>query len=239
MVPPTRRALLQGAAGLTVALAGCNSLTDDSTDPTPTASEDTIADGPASGSTTDPDVLLLRTNADRQPIWLGDSDDEADDRPTAAERERWRDSVIVDDSARAERIRVADTADRDRVESFLAETDFEAETVYVEMGNVEECFRLTLCRISWTPTEISTDYSRRTRPYTERCEVDEWVLEARLIRIPDAIEEDDVNTYSSSIGGGSCDRRQARAEGEGGSDSSSTDGSTARTDTVTDSGGDQ
>jgi hypothetical protein len=239
MVPPTRRALLQGAAGLTATLAGCSSLTDDSTEPTPTASEDTITDGPASGSATDPDVLLVRTNTDRPPMWLGDPESEGDGRPTPSERDRWRDSVIVDDSARADRISVADTVDSDRVESFLAETDFESETVYVEMGQVGECFRLELCQISWTPTEISTDYARRTRPYTERCDVDESVFEARLIRIPDAIEEDDVNTYSSSIGTGACGRRQARAEGESGSVSSSSGESTTRTGTTTDSGGDQ
>ena len=238
MVPPTRRALLQGAAGLTVALTGCSSLTDDSTEPTPTASEDTVTDGPASGSVTDPDVLLLRMNTDRPPIWLGNPDSEGDGRPAPSERNRWRDSIIVDDSARAERINVADAVDSDPVESFLAETDFESETIFIEMGQVEECFRLELCQIRWTPTEISTDYARLTRSYTERCEVDEWLLEARLIRIPDALEEDNVNTYSSSIGGGSCDQRQARAEGESGSVSSAGE-STTRTGTATDSGGEE
>jgi len=172
-------------------------------------------------------------DTERPPIWLATSNSEAGGRPTASERDRWRESIVVDDWVRVDRIRVADTVDREEVESFFAATDFAAETVYVEMGAVEECFRLDLCHVSWTPTEISTDYTRRTRSYTERCAVDEWVVEARLIRIPDAIEADDVNGYSSSIGTGACDRRQGRAEGEAGAGHSSDSASEARIDTET------
>ena len=177
-------------------------------------------------------------DANRPPIWLKNPDSETSDRPTETERNRWRDSIIVDDSARADRISVAETVDRDRVESFLGETDFGTETIYIEMGQVEECFRLALCQVSWTPTELSTDYVRETRPYTERCEVDEWVVEARFIRIPDAIDADNVNGYSSSVGTGACDRRRRGAEGEGESDSASASERTTQTETLTDSGGD-
>jgi len=236
MVPPTRRALLHGAAGLTTALAGCSGLLDGSAESTrtvPRDGNDGNEGGPGSGSVTDPETLLLRVDTDRAPIWLAKSNSEAGGRPTASERDRWRESIVVDDSDRADRLSVVDTVDRERVESFLAATDFTAETVYVEMGAVEECFRLDLCHISWTPTEISTDYTRRTRSYTERCEVDEFVIEARLIRIPDAIEADDVNGYSSSVGTGACDRRQGRAEGEGGADPASASASSTRMETAT------
>lgn len=240
MVPPTRRALLFGAAGLATTLAGCSGLLDGSAESSHTPPRDGNNGGPASGSVTDPETLLLRVATDRPPIWLATSNSEASGRPTASERDRWRDSIIVDDTARADRLSVVDTVDREQVESFLGATDFATETVYVEMGAVEECFRLDLCHISWTPTEISTDYTRRTRPYTERCEVDEWVTEARLIRIPDALEADNVNGYSSSIGTGACDRRRGRAEGEGGTDPSSDSESNARTGmTAIDSGGGQ
>lgn len=135
-------------------------------------------------------------------------------RPTASERDRWRDSLVIDESSRADRLGIVDTVDREQVESFLAATDFENETVYVEMVEVEECFRLNLCHINWTSTEISTDYTRRSRPYTERCAVEELVIEARFIRIQDVLEASEVNGYSSSVGTGACDRRQGRTEGE-------------------------
>jgi hypothetical protein len=237
MVPPTRRALLHGAAGLTTALAGCSGLLDGSAESTRTAPRDGSDGGPESGSVTDPETLLLRVDTDRPPIWLAKSNDEADGRPTASERDRWRESIVIDDTTRADRLGVVESVDRERVESFLAATDFEVETVYIEMGAVEECFRLDLCHISWTPTEISTDYARRTRSYTERCEVDEFVVEARLIRIPDAVEADDVNGYSSSVGTGACDRRQGRAEGEAGTDPASASESSTRTETATTASG--
>jgi hypothetical protein len=239
MVPPTRRALLYGVAGLATGLAGCSGLLDGATESTRTAPRDDTDSGPASGSETDPETLLLRVETDRPPLWLAEPNSDASGRPTARDRDRWRDSIVVDTPARADRISVVDAVDRDRVESFFAATDFAAETVYVEMGAVEDCFRLDLCHVSWTPTEIATDYTRRSRPYTERCAVDEWVSEARLIRIPDAMEADDVNSYSSSIGTGTCDRRRGRAEGESGADPVATENAARRETTTRDSGGDQ
>jgi len=207
MAPATRRTLLTGAAGLAAALAGCSGH-GSSGGTTRTAPRD---DEPASGSVTDPETLLVRVDTDRAPIWLAD-----DGRPTPAEHDRWRDSIVVDGS-RTDRIEVADAVDGDRVDSFLAATDFDAETVYLEMGEVQECFELHLCRVGWSATRISTDYARLSRPYTAHCEVDEWVVEARLIRIPDALDADDVNGYSSSIGTGVCDRQAGHAaEGDAG-----------------------
>lgn len=240
MVPLTRRALLLGAAGLATGLAGCSGLLDGSAESTNTAPRDGSDGGSASGSVTDPEPLLLRVDTDGPPIWLAKPNGEADDRPTASERDRWRESIVVDAPARADRISVVDDADREQVESFFAATDFAAETVYVEMGAVKDCFRLELCHVSWTPTEISTDYSRESRSYTERCAVDEWVVEARLIRIPDAIEADDVNGYSSSVGTGTCNRRGERAEGDGGADTASDSESNVRTEaTPIEAGGSQ
>ncbi|WP_338739715.1 hypothetical protein [Haloplanus salilacus] len=240
MVSPTRRALLHGAAGLAAGFAGCSGLLDGSAESTRTAPRGGSNGRPESGSVTDPETLLLRLATDRPPIWLATSNSEDSGRPAASERDRWREFIVVDDTARADRLDVADTVDRDQVESFLAATDFAGETVYVEMGAVEECFRLDLCYIGWTPTEISTDYTRQLRPYTERCEADELVVEARLVRIPDAIEAADLNSYSSSIGSGVCDRRRGHAEGEGGSEPSPASESDIRTETATiDSGGGQ
>jgi hypothetical protein len=128
----------------------------------------------------------------------------------------------------------------EQVKSFFAATDFAAETVYIEMGAVEGCFQLDLCQVSWTPSEISTDYTRQSRSYTERCEVNEFVIEARLIRIPDMIEADNVNSFSSSIGTGTCDQRSERVQRGNEKGSGSASGQTGRTATkAIDSGGSQ
>ncbi|SFP85005.1 hypothetical protein SAMN05216277_11041 [Halolamina pelagica] len=192
-----------------------------------------------SGSTTDPETHLVRVDTDRPPLWLVRSDDDGD-RPTASRRDGWRDSIIVDDADRAGRISVADSVDRDAVESFFAATEFDAEAVYVEMGEVRACFRLDLCHLGWSSTGISTDYTRESRPYTDHCEADAWVIEARLIRIPDPLDADEVTSYSSSIGTGVCDRQHAASEGGDRTEPSPTDGSPTRTETPpTGSGGEQ
>ena len=169
---------------------------------------------PTPDSVTVPESLLLRVDTDRPPIWLGESDGEPGSRRTTNEPDNIREFIIVDNSARATRINVSERVDGGRVESFLSATDFGAETVYIDTVTVEECMRLKLCLVGWTATSISTDYSRRSRPYTARCGVDERVIEARLIRIPDAIEADDVHKHSRSIGSGVCDHHRGRPDGE-------------------------
>lgn len=231
MVPLTRRTLLSGVAGLTAALAGCSGLRGGSAGSTSTAprdDDDADADGPAVGSTSDPEMLLVRTDADRPPVWFGN----ADERPTSGPRTHWRNHVVVDDSDRAERIRVAESVDRDRIASFFDATEFDGETVYVEMARVGECFEHELCRVGWSTGEISTDYTRLTRPYTTDCAVDASVFEARFIRIPDALDADEVNSYSSSVGGGACDSQRGGVAGEVDTESSTSE-STARTETPT------
>lgn len=221
MVPPTRRALLQGAAGLTAVLSGCSGLIDGTAEPTPTATRgvEPVTDGPASGSETDPETLRLRVDGDRQPIWLADPEDTDGGPPTHREGERHLDSAVIGDPSGADRLAVADDVRRDRVDAFLADTDLDRETLYVETIRVEECFLLDLCRIAWQPTEVSTDYARTGRPYDERCAVDEWAVEARLVRIPDALDPERVTGHSTSVGTGSCApaRRRSGAGDEGGS----------------------
>jgi len=239
MVPSTRRALLQGATALAAALAGCSGLGDSSRTATPTAPRDDGPDGPTAGTATDPERLRLRVDTDRAPLWLADQHGDGGGRPTASERDRWRESFVVDDQPRADRLNVAAPIDGDRVEAFLAATDFAAETIYVEIVAVGACFRLELCHVRWSPSEIATDYTRRTRPYTERCAVDELVTEARLIRIPDRIDADTVSGFAAGIGTGPCDRRRGDAspEPDGTETASNQD---ARTESATTaSGGEQ
>jgi len=204
-----RRESLALFAGAAATLAGCNGLAGSSSSSSDVAGdgERTVTDGPSSGTETDPETLLVRVDSDGQPVWHSDGD--GDGQPTPRRRERHLDSIVVDTDARADSLSTADGVDAEAVGSFPDATDFDAETVYVETIRVEECFRLDLCRISWQADEVSTDYSRRTRPYDERCGVDEWVFETRLIRIPDPLDADDVRGHSSSIGTGTCHRSRS------------------------------
>lgn len=235
-----RRESLALAAGAAASLAGCSGFASSSSGTTgesPTAGQP-AADGPASGTETDPEVILVRVDTDRQPVWLADEDSEDGGRPTPRPDARHIDSVVVDSEARAGRLSVDPEADGTRVASFLSETDFGDETVVVETVQVEECFRLELCRISWQPEKVSTDYTRRSRHWDEPCAVDERVFESRLIRIPDAIDADGIRAGSTSIGTGACrpGGSGSRATGESGSNSPTSDDSESGPPTGTNTG---
>ncbi|WP_135302195.1 hypothetical protein [Haloarcula amylovorans] len=226
MVPPTRRRVLHGAAGIAAALSGCGELlsgSDSSTrqQPTPTGGENGESSrGNFAGSESNPEVLALRVDTDRPPVWFEDPDREDRGRPTQSEFGSLRTNELVDSAARADRVSVADVPNPDRISTFFEATDFDSETVYVETQRVEECFRLQLCSVSWSSDEVRTDYGRVSRPYDVRCENNKKVFAVRLIRIPAAIDADEVTGYGSSVGAGSCGNRRARAE----FDSSANDG---------------
>ena len=140
---------------------------------------------------------------------------------------------LVDSQSKGQRLIVADGEDGDTVSSFIAETDFTNETVYLETNQVKECFRLKLCHVSWQPSKVETDYTQQLRPYDERCAVEKHVFESRLIRLPVALDRESVNSFGSHISGsGRCNPTGGpRAEG-----SSGRNGSVGATLQATDTG---
>jgi hypothetical protein len=173
--------------------------------------------------------VKLRSDVDRPPVWLSEPGDDDSERPTPEHDSFHADSIIVDGESRADRVGIADVSGADDDRSFLAEPDFDTETVYVETIRVQECFRIQLCRISWASDEIHTNYGRTLRPYDEQCGVEERVYVAVFIRIPDALEEESVNSYGSSLGGGGCRAGRGAAGGGGGDASMSSGASSAST----------
>lgn len=218
MVPSTRRALLHSACGLATLFAGCSGLFEGGTGSTRTPSEDDASAAPEGGSVTDPDTVVTRVDADRKPVWLDD-----DGRPTESRHTDRLESEIIDSAAKADRLGVAGDVDRSPIEQFLNDTDFETETIYIQNVRIEECFRLSLCKIRWSSDRISTDYGRVSRPYDDRCTADKTVYAVWFIRIPQAIDADEVTRFSSSIGGSGCDGPQIGAESEGGGGSAQSD----------------
>lgn len=217
MVPQSRRRLLQAATAVAAGLAGCSGLSGNESSSGRSVSEGgtTLPDGSVES---DPDVLLVRANTDRPPLRLVDQDAEPTESEPRERRRRRIRSEVIDSASRAERLVVADGVDGGSVTSFVSETAFDSETLYLDTKLVEECFRLELCSISWSADEVQTDYARPLRPYNEACSADEQVYESRLIRIPAAVDADEVNSYGSSVSGsGNCDGGRAEvAQGSGG-----------------------
>lgn len=225
MVSLTRRNLLHGAVGLAVGLAGCNgpeSPRGSAQTPTPPADGSGVS--PSRRSTTSPDTARVRAEDGRPPVWLPDDSDGDGSRPTPDDRARHLSSVVVDSQSRAERVEFADGPAVDAARSFVAETSFERETLYIQTHRIEHCFGLELCRLSWHDGTLETDYARRLLPYDERCAADEWAAESWLIRVPAALSERDVNSRSTSVGSGACERQvsseesRARRSGDAGGD---------------------
>lgn len=213
--------------GVATSLAGCSGFASQSQDSTasPTAGERTNGDGPGIGSVSDPDVLLVRRDTTRPPLWFDAAEDEDGGRPTVDEHTPFHESSVIDTPARADRISAADGVDADRVETFLDDTDFATETLYLQAIQVEACFELTLCSIGWRSDKVSTDYVRQVLPYDVQCGADDHVFEGRLIRIPDALSADRVNSYASSIGTGGCDGSGSRGHATGSSGGGGSTGS--------------
>ncbi|WP_435075760.1 hypothetical protein [Halorubrum sp. HHNYT27] len=171
---PTRRALL---SSLPVgALAGCLSgaLEDESESDRPRPS----------GTDTDPTVLKVRNpNGDAVVFDGAETNGEGDSIPIGRE--------LVTSAEQAANLLVADgvaDADRRRIRSFLDETDFDAETVYVARAGIESCLRLRIRSVSWQPGRIEYEYCRELRPPDEACEAETRVPLALVFRLPVVID---------------------------------------------------
>ncbi|MCU4802219.1 hypothetical protein OB920_17730 [Halobacteria archaeon HArc-gm2] len=269
MVPHTRRRFLHVAAAAAGGFAGCSQFAEDSAQSTRTATEGARPDPSASNTATDPPTLLVRADTAWPPVRLDDPDRESPETPERDHISGRITNEVIGSQSRADQLTVTDgvtaggVGEREEtdvngnggadaaeaVSAFVAETDFDSETIYLQSTRVRECFRLQLCHVSWQSDSVDTDYTQQLRPYDERCEADTHVYESRLIRLPVALDEESVNSYSTGIGGsGRCDPNgRARAEVSSGDGEitetapATTGTATATTETPhqTTSGGDQ
>ena len=216
----TRRRLLTATTTLVGGVAGClgSRTVSRSSESSTERSGRTIPEQAA----TDPAVLFRRADADRPPIRFVEDDDRNDsDDGDETDSSLWRHghytgTKVIDNAATADRL-VVDSDGNDRAEStdlstFRSETDFESETLYLENRRLRQCYRLSLCYISWD-TGIETDYGRLLRPYDELCAVDTRVFESRLIRLPVALDADEINRFGSSTSSSRCRLERRRTEG--------------------------
>lgn len=175
---PTRRALLRSLPlGVVGALAGC--LGGGAGDPETESTRRNV-----SGIESDPTVLKPR-NPDGETVLLDGSEANDEDEPVRIGRE------LVTSADRADELLVAEDvsdADRERVRSFLDETDYDVETVYVSPASVESCERLVIHSVSWQPGRVEYEYCRELRPPDEACEADTRVVLALLFRLPVALD---------------------------------------------------
>jgi hypothetical protein len=232
MVPISRRRLLAAAAAAgATAVAGCSSFTGGSG----SASVTGVADaGPISGDADLPPYAYLRHD-EFEPV-VRHVDESPDDS-----RDFYPRPFLVDSAERAGEFEYRDVDGVEAVRAFVDDTDFDEACVYVDQREVQACYRLDLCGASWSSTDVDLEYGRVPLPYTYACEADAKVTEARFIRLPDPLSDEDVNSMGSSTGGGACPNAP---EPVAGSDVPGTDGTTTAraeptTDEPTTTGGDE
>ena len=226
----TRRRVLavaSTAAVATAGLAGCLGA-ESSSSRSHSSTEGRGRTVPDEQATTEPPMLVRRSGSDaeRPAIRLAEDEaDEADDRSPFRGHYSW--TTLVDSASMADRLIAdgpndssngsadsRDGSDDRRVDlaSFVAETEFDSESLFLETHRVEQCFELSLCYISWQSNEIRTDYGRVVRPYDEQCTADVNVFESRLIRLPVALDADETGGYGSTTRSGRCLRARKRTE---------------------------
>lgn len=216
----TRRQLLTVLTGLAGGLAGCAG---ESVESSRSVSETNRQTVPDDNAAVDPPMIQRRSTT-QQPIRLraaqtqdeGESSDEGPRDDESFRRLRRGTDEVIDTAAKADRLVSnedgATDGDDSELSAFIAATDFERETLYLEPRQIEQCYRLSLCFVSWEDTEIQTAYGRRLRPYDERCAADRTATEARLIRLPVALDADEINSFGTSIRSGRCVRSAQTAE---------------------------
>lgn len=204
MVSRTRRRLLHGtAAALLTGLAGCSESTSSgSSTGTPPYAENVERD---------PESYVLRNDAETSPAWLAeDGRARTTDGTTAGPPEYARTRALVASEESAARLRFADVSGVDAAREFVSDTDFEAETLYVESRPVEECRSLELCHVAWSAGDIDTQYGGGYRDADVDCEADATDVTTWFIRVPDVLDPDRVSSYGSGWSSSPCGRRRRR-----------------------------
>ncbi|QZP36790.1 hypothetical protein [Halobaculum magnesiiphilum] len=198
----TRRRTLLGAAGALAALAGCSGSGSAGDDVTPTE--------PARDPF-DPDSVpahrRLRGATDGPLVWIPD-----ETRTRTDGEPRRRLPTFVTSREEVDRLRFADVDGVEAARSFLAETTFDTETIYLEEFSVRRCYELQLCDVSWSETDIDTQFGRVLRDADVACEPDARDATAWLVRLPEALDPDRITSYGSGVSGSSCGERRRRPE---------------------------
>lgn len=205
MVPTTRRRLLSGSVALLAALAGCNGSRTSSTRSEPNRPENVERD---------PETRAVRVSGDGPAAWLpreesGDAETtDADDGETPSPPSRQHGFVASAEAA--ERLRIAEADGVEEARRFVEATDFETETVYFETRRVRECYSLELCYVTWSATEIDTQYGSYPRDAEVDCETEAESGErsrettAWFIRVPDDLDPEAVTSHGSGWGSDGC-----------------------------------
>jgi len=99
-------------------------------------------------------------------------------------------SEVITDSAQPDELSIAPGVsdnDRDEIRTFLEETEYTTDTVFITHSRIRSCYRYQIQSISWDETEIRYRYCRELRPPEATCQTETWDSIGLLFRIPAAL----------------------------------------------------
>lgn len=174
----------------------------------------------------DPERAAVRHDGDGPVVWR-----DGERTPEEGESERRYPTYgFVASEGDREALRFADVDGVDEVESFLNGVDFDSETIHYVQSEVRECYRRELCHVAWSSDRVQTQFAWHLRDAGEACEADAHVIVAWFVKIPEALDPDDITQYGTG-GSGDChlpDRVGNRSRGN----ATGADGSEAGTEGV-------
>jgi hypothetical protein len=212
MVPRTRRQLLHGTVGLLAGLAGCGeSSYGESTESESHPPKD-------SDTGTVPEHYSLRHSADEPPVRLphqrrratSSSTSSSSDSPPENARERG----FITSTEAAEQLWIADIDGATEARQFVTGTDFDTETLYIEYQPARECHYLKLCSVTWSATDIDTQYGSYYRSPDVSCDTDADDGVSWLIRIPEVLNPDAITGHGSGWSSNGCRRQRDPSDGD-------------------------
>lgn len=153
----------------------------------------------------DPEALAFRST-DPEPIVRVRETDSQEPNAGASDRREHAERGLLADPGAADLLAFPGLGDDDRrrARRFLDGTDFSATTVYAEQRAVGECYRLRLCWVIWSETEIRTQYGRAYRDWDVACSTENRDRTLHLIRVPEALDPDAVSSYGSGVHSRGC-----------------------------------
>ena len=146
-------------------------------------------------------MLKVRNPGGEAALFDLAAESDSDTGPVSLSRE------LVTTADRAAQLTVApDVADEDRsrVRSFLDDTDYDTETVFVSRAGIRSCYRYRIRSVSWEPGHVEYEYCRELRPPDAACETGTRDAVGLLFRLPAALD-------SPLSGSGSSGRSPCRA----------------------------
>lgn len=204
MVPLTRRRLLHGTVGVFVGISGCGS------SPPDTATE-TASHPPNRDTGALPAHYALRHSDNKPTVWVPNehrrSTTAAPSSTTAPPNNAER-RGFVGSAETAEQLWFADVDGAAEARQFVIDTDFDTETVYVEFHAVRECQSQQLCSVTWSQTDIHTQYGSYYRSADVSCRADARDGVSWLIRIPEALDPAAIRSHGSGWSSRGCQRRR-------------------------------